>query len=90
MGMTLPLLPNTFPKRTARIPIPFFGRSSKALSASRLLQPIILVGFTALSVEIITKRFTPHASAVFAKQIDPNTLFRIAAEVFNSIKWTCL
>ena len=35
MGMTLPLLPNTFPKRTAKKRVPFLGRSNRARSAKR-------------------------------------------------------
>lgn len=55
-GITDPLLPSTFPKRTEInfVKSDFLERSVMIISAIRLLAPITFVGFTALSVEIIT------------------------------------
>ncbi|SKN80835.1 Uncharacterised protein [Mycobacteroides abscessus subsp. massiliense] len=41
----------------------------------RLLAPMVLVGRTALSVEIKTKVETPTSTAACAQQSVPNTLF---------------
>ena len=89
--MTLPLLPSTFPKRTAakivslRTAIP-----SMISSEMRLVAPITLVGLTALSLEIKTKRSTPNSSAAFAVIHVPLTLFVTASQGFSSIIGTCL
>jgi hypothetical protein len=60
MGMTLPAEPSTLPKRTATNGCGSLreSRSWMYSSATRLVAPITEVGFTALSVEIITKRST--------------------------------
>ena len=53
LGMTLPLEPSTLPKRTSTM-----GRVAmlcwycRIISASRLVAPMTLVGFTALSLEM--------------------------------------
>ena len=52
--------------------------------------PITLVGFTALSVETITKRFTPYSTDKSATFLVPNTLANIACGGKSSIKGTCL
>ena len=49
------------------------------ISPTCLVAPIIEVGFTALSVEIITKRCTLLATERSAMICVPNTLFRIAS-----------
>ena len=51
---------------------------------------MMLVGFTALSVEISTKRFTPWAAADWAMLYVPNTLFLMASLGLSSIRGTCL
>ena len=50
----------------------------------------MLVGFTALSVEIRIKRRHPLASAALAVFSVPNTLFLIASLGLSSISGTCL
>src|ERR1051326_2946033 len=62
IGTTLPLLPRTLPKRTDThfISRPLLtGRAETIRSQTRLVAPITLVGFTALSEEIIRKLRTP-------------------------------
>ena len=90
-GITLPLLPKTFPKRTATnwVLLPLFIPWI-TISASLLEAPMILVGFTALSVEIRTNLLLPYLSAHSATFKVPNTLFFIASIGLCSIKGTCL
>ena len=78
-GTTLPLEPNTLPKRTMvkQVHVAFCANACKTSSAMRLLAPMMLVGRTALSVEINTKRRTPLANAACAVLRVPNTLFKI-------------
>ena len=67
-GMTEPFEPRTLPKRVVtNFVLPFISPRSIAnpsdctyISASRFVQPIILVGLTALSVETITIFSRPH------------------------------
>ena len=71
-GMTLPRLPNTFPNRTAaNLVLPGSFKEVTNISAIRFVEPITFVGRTALSVEIITKLFTPAALAASAMFFDP-------------------
>ena len=49
-----------------------------------------LVGFTALSVEIITNLYTPYFNAMSATLRVPITLARMASEGLISIIGTCL
>ena len=65
--MTLPLLPRTLPKRTATNSV-LDSRFiiCTTISHRRLDAPMMLVGFTALSVEICTNRLTPYFAAAFA------------------------
>ena len=50
-----------------------------------------LVGFTALSVEIITKRAAPASPAARAALSVPSALVRMASSAFTpSISGTCL
>ena len=67
-GITLPLLPSTLPNRTAMKRVPACSAASwlSTISAARLLAPITLVGLTALSVLISTKRWAPHSAAASA------------------------
>ena len=51
---------------------------------------MILVGFTALSVEIMTNRFTFHLSAAWTTFQVPRILFFTASLGLSSIKGTCL
>ena len=60
------------------------------ISAIRLLAPMILVGLTALSVEIITNRFTPYLTAISAIFLVPITFARTASLGWDSISGTCL
>ena len=66
--MTLPLEPSTLPKRTAmkRVTVPWAAQCEMTISAARLVAPMTLVGLTALSVEISTKRCTPASAAAWA------------------------
>ncbi len=68
----------------------FAARPCKTNSAKRLLAPIVLVGLTALSVEINTKVSTPHAMAACAQRKVPNILLRMPSVVFFSTIGTCL
>ena len=67
-GITLPLEPSTLPKRTAMNRVAGCSAASAeiTISAARLVAPITLVGFTALSVLISTKRSTPASAAASA------------------------
>src|SRR5437588_12992067 len=60
------------------------------ISATRFEAPIIELGFTALSVEIITNSPTPEDAAASARVFVPKTLFFIASPGFHSITGTCL
>ena len=97
-GITLPLLPNTFPNRvvTNRV-FPLISPRSIAspklctyISAKRFDAPITLVGFTALSVEIITIMSTPYSTQKSATSLEPTTFTRTASQGFSSINGTCL
>ena len=94
LGITLPLLPNTLPKRTITKCVADFAPPSKlwqTISAKRLLAPITLVGFTALSVEISTNRSTFACIAALASTCVPSTLLdKASATLCVSIKGTCL
>ena len=90
-GTTEPLLPNTFPNLTATYSVLlslFFACT--IISHNLFVAPIILVGFTALSVEININLFTPYFSAQLATLYVPNTLFLIASNGLVSISGTCL
>jgi len=89
-GITLPLLPNTLPKRTETNRVPLFCNEFTASSASLLVTPMMLVGRTALSVEIITKSSSPCSAAPRAVLYVPNTLFSTASNMCASIIGTCL
>ena len=67
-AITLPLLPSTLPKRTAmkRVPGCSVARLLTTISAARLVAPITLVGFTALSVLMSTKRSAATSAAASA------------------------
>ena len=78
--MTDPLDPRTLPKRTATNSVSdLLLYVCIIISQMRLVAPITLVGRTALSVEIITKRFTLYLSASFARLSVPRQLFFIAS-----------
>ncbi len=56
-GTTLPLLPRTFPKRTVANVVSLRAACARTTSsATRFDAPIMLIGLTALSVEIRMKR----------------------------------
>ena len=60
------------------------------ISHRRLLAPIILVGFTALSVDIKTKRSQPLSMAACAVLYVPMALFLMASHGLSSMSGTCL
>ena len=80
-GETEPLEPSTLPKRTSekRVPGAVGAKAWMKSSAARLVAPITLVGFTALSVEMKVKAFTPSSAAMVAQRRAPSTLVRIAS-----------
>src|SRR5450830_534920 len=92
LGITLPLLPNTLPKRTITNLVPALLSSCKDLfckpwhtiSASRLLAPITLVGLTALSVEISTNFAMPTSLQACASVCVPITLLDNASQTYHS------
>ena len=98
--MTEPLLPSTLPKRVvtnfvlpppANVPLSMLRPSDCTyISARRFEQPITLVGFTALSVEIITIISTPLLTHKSATLRVPMTFTKIASHGFSSISGTCL
>ena len=51
---------------------------------------MMLVGFTALSVEISTNFFTPYLAAAVAVLYVPSTLFLMASLGLSSMRGTCL
>ena len=57
---------------------------------SFLLAPMTLLGLTALSVEIITKRLALYLPAILPKIHVPRALVRIASRALHSISGTCL
>ncbi len=89
-GTTDPLLPSTFPKRTATkcVRRRSFTQST-SFSARRLVAPITLLGETALSLEMSTN-FAWCAAAASATFSVPNTLFSTACARWLSIIGTCL
>lgn len=96
IGATLPLLPITLPNRTHAHRVTLSrsdcrsARCCTVNSAILLVAPMMLLGFTALSVEIIKKRSAPKSMAVSATVRVPRTLFRIASLQLDSIMGTCL
>ena len=60
------------------------------ISQIRFEAPMMFVGFTALSVEIMTKRSVPYIAAAMAVLKVPNTLFLMASHGLSSIRGTCL
>ena len=61
-----------------------------SISHRRLVQPITLVGLTALSVDSCTNRSTPCSAALASRFLVPNTLFLTASAGLTSISGTCL
>ena len=92
LGITLPALPSTLPKRTMTKRVPSGCCSAwHTISARRLLAPITLVGFTALSVEMKTNFSTPAAAAARPRTSVPSALLSTACQAFSSsINGTCL
>ena len=91
-GITEPFEPSTLPKRTATnfVDLLYFPIVWIIISQIRFVAPIILVGLTALSVEICTKTFAPNLSAQRATFNVPKTLFFTASFGLVSINGTCL
>ena len=80
-------LPNrTTEKRVAELSSIFWITSSP----SRLVAPMTLVGRTALSVDMKTKRATPMLSATRARLCVPSTFVFTASPGALSISGTCL
>lgn len=91
IGITLPLDPRTLPKRTVTNCVSERSLNSCTyISATRLVQPMMLDGLTALSVEIMTIFSTPCRAQASATIRVPRTLFLIASPGFSSIMGTCL
>ena len=90
-GETEPLEPSTLPNRTSekRVPGAVGANAWMNSSAARLVAPITLVGFTALSVEMKVKALTPRLAAMVAQRRAPSTLVRIASLGLSSISGTC-
>ena len=90
-GTTDPLLPKTFPKRTATYSVSLsLSFACIIISHILLVAPITFVGLTALSVEIKMNRFVLYLSHAFTRLYVPNTLFLTASEGLFSINGTCL
>src|SRR5690606_16758915 len=96
-GTTDPLDPNTFPNRVVIYLVvwlfsffSFCAKDCTYFSAIRLLAPITLLGFTALSVDTITKRSALYFNDRSAMYLLPKTFVNIACCGFISIKGTCL
>lgn len=97
-GITEPLDPSTLPNRVViNWVAPFTRPSTMALlrlctyiSQMRLEQPITLVGFTALSVEIMTNFLTPYLTDRSAITLVPHILFCTLSLGLSSIIGTCL
>ncbi len=90
-GTTLPADPSTLPKRTAVTLVrEERARSRTTSSATRFVAPMTELGFTALSVEMRTKRRAPQAWAIRATFCVPNTLFFTASSGASSMSGTCL
>ena len=90
-GTTLPADPRTLPNRTViKAVVDFASLNCATISAIRLLTPIMLVGLTALSVEIRMNFSTPLSTAARAATMVPTVLLRI---VSRNCAWsigTCL
>ncbi len=91
IGTTLPEESSTLPNRTVT------SRHAEAAalactnsSASRLHEPMTLVGFTALSVETMTNASTSNSSARSASVRVASTMLRTASATWASISGTCL
>ena len=90
VGITLPLLPTTFPKRTAQNTQPRPCTLRTICSANHFDAPMTLAGRTALSVEMRTNRCTPVATAASTTCAVPSTLVWIASSGYTSRIGTCL
>ncbi|MCY1249475.1 hypothetical protein D9M72_630160 [compost metagenome] len=91
-GTTEPLEPSTLPKRTIEKQVSELccARPCNAISATRLLAPMMFVGRTALSVLIRTKLGTLHSMAIRAVVSVPIALFRTPSPGLCSTSGTCL
>src|SRR3990172_5911660 len=90
-GTMLPRLPSTFPKRTETKARPDRCAASRTMSsAMRLVAPMTLYGWTALSVEIKTNRSVPQPRAALTTVCVPRTLLLTASSTLTSIRGTCL
>ena len=77
-GITEPLEPNTLPKRVVmNLVLLSFCRQLIYISAKRLVAPITLVGFTALSVDINTNFLTLYREEISASILVPFTFILI-------------
>ena len=91
-GTTDPEEASTLPKRTIakRVFEPRPCRACSTISAARLVAPITLVGFTALSVETSTKASTPASIAASAVTQAEKVLLRTPSTALFSTMGTCL
>src|SRR5918992_6048123 len=90
VGMTLPRLPRTLPKRTAQNVQPFHWTLRTICSANHLDAPMTLLGLIALSVEISTKRDTEDAHDASATFAVPRMFVSTASPGSDSSRCTCL
>ncbi len=91
IGTTLPSEPSTLPNRTTVKQVEeACDMAWTKRSAICLDTPMMLDGWTALSVEMKTKFFTPNSWAKSAMILVPPTLLRMASPTFISISGTCL
>ena len=91
-GTTEPDDPRTLPNLTAQNDVgePCSFIAIIASSAARLVLPMTETGFTALSVEISTKRFTANSDESAASFLVASVLLRSPSCGFISTIGTCL
>ena len=77
---------------TEGTPLPWLLQEAMMLknSATRFVAPIMLVGFTALSVDIITKLSALYFDTLSMSFFVPMILFFTASIGLDSIRGTCL
>ena len=89
--MTEPSLPSTLPKRTATNRVALCcERLWRIISQTRFETPMMLAGFTALSLEMSTNLPTPLRSASCTRLRVPTMLLSTASRGFASSTGTCL
>ena len=89
-GVEAPRLPNTFPNRTATARVFENSGLRTRSSPTRFVQPMTLVGRTALSLEMQTTFSQRAESATSRTFLVPMTLLRTASSGNSSMSGTCL